>query len=202
MVYGMFIGDVIKLVDQQTVDFLIFTSQLVVDLNFGLDLRQHHTRLITCWFLEWLAPHHTGSTGPQPFSGTKKGPIISRRPRGMTGFFLSGFVSGESWYELGDGLMLGLPHGFNDTLGDDIWGWYIRLPHGFSDTNSICDWLLVTGTMEWIMTFQKQLGMSSCQLTKSYFSRWLKPPSRWFLAQNIAARLGYQLVICTENMLD
>ena len=26
-------------------------------------------------------------------------------------------------------------------------------------------WLVVTGTMEWIMTFQKQLGMSSSQLT-------------------------------------
>ena len=32
-------------------------------------------------------------------------------------------------------------------------------------------WWVVTGTMEWIMTFQKQLGIESTQLTISYFQR-------------------------------
>ena len=40
--------------------------------------------------------------------------------------------------------------------------------------------LVVTGTMEFWITFQKQLGMSSSQLI-SYFSGGLKPPiSIWF----------------------
>ena len=36
-------------------------------------------------------------------------------------------------------------------------------------TAALIDWLVVTGTMEFWMTFQKQ-GMSSSQLTNSYFS--------------------------------
>ena len=44
----------------------------------------------------------------------------------------------------------------------------------------IC-WLVVTGTMEFLMTFQKQLGMSSSQLTKSIiFQRGrAQPPTRY-----------------------
>ena len=38
-------------------------------------------------------------------------------------------------------------------------------------------WWVVTGTMEWIMTFQKQLGIESTQLTISYFQRgWNHQP--------------------------
>lgn len=74
MVSGMFIGDVIKLVYQQTVDLLIFTSQLVVDLNFGLDLWQHlETYNLLVFGVACTAPH--GINWAQPFSGTKKGSI-------------------------------------------------------------------------------------------------------------------------------
>ena len=41
-----------------------------------------------------------------------------------------------------------------------------------------CIWLVVTGTMEFCMTFYL-LGMSSSQLTKSYFSEGLKSPTSY-----------------------
>ena len=51
-----------------------------------------------------------------------------------------------------------------------VYGWYIY---------SQC-WLVVTGTMEFWMTFQKQLGMSSSQLTftPSFFRGVGQPPTR------------------------
>ena len=44
-------------------------------------------------------------------------------------------------------------------------------------------WLVVTGTMEWIMTFQKQLGMSSLLSDEvHHFSKGLaqSPSRKWY----------------------
>ena len=89
---------------------------------------------------------------------------------------------------------------------DDMWGWIKKLYHkigGYFIIQLYQLWLrvqnespkgliattchtffacclVVTGTMEFWITFQKQLGMSSSQLI-SYFSGGLKPPiSIWF----------------------
>ena len=42
-------------------------------------------------------------------------------------------------------------------------------------------WLVVTGTMEWIMTFQKHLGMSSSQVTFIFFRGVGIPPTSCFV---------------------
>ena len=93
MVYGMFIGDVIKLVYQQTVDLFIFTSQLVVDLNFGLDLRQH----LETYNLLVFGVACTARDKPGPaILGDQKRFNFSVTLGDDDMFFVSGFVSGES----------------------------------------------------------------------------------------------------------
>ena len=61
----------------------------------------------------------------------------------------------------------------NGWLMDGIYGyiyiWYISMFYNI--------WLVVTGTMEFLMTFHSVANGKSSQLTKTYFSEGLKPPT-------------------------